>query len=219
MPWEFDIPEATVRRLSTYLSVLRRLERQGQATVSSSEIGAIASVNPAQVRKDLSHFGDFGRRGMGYRVPQLRERLTGILGVDEDRNVVVVGAGNLGSALVGYPGFEPRGFRVVGVFDSNPIKVGRALYGHEILPMSKLAELAPILKVDIAIVAVPAISAQFVVDALVNAGIRCILNLAPTHVTLPPGVVMRAFDMTTQLEMLSFCLSHIDEEQSGDRTE
>jgi len=109
MPWQFDIPEATVQRLSTYRAILRRLEREGRPTVSSWEIAAIANVNAAQVRKDLSYFGDFGRRGLGYRVPQLHEELTRILGLMGDRRVIVVGAGNLGSALVGYPGFEqPR---------------------------------------------------------------------------------------------------------------
>ncbi|MBP8953678.1 MAG: redox-sensing transcriptional repressor Rex [Armatimonadetes bacterium] len=218
MPWQFDIPEATVQRLSTYRAILRRLEREGRPTVSSWEIAAIANVNAAQVRKDLSYFGDFGRRGLGYRVPQLHEELTRILGLMGDRRVIVVGAGNLGSALVGYPGFEPRGFRVVGVFDASPDKVGQMLNDQPILPMSRLPELVPELGVDIAIVAVPGAAAQEVVDAVVTAGVRCVLNLAPVQVSLPPGIVMRSFDMTSQLEILSFCLSHIASDSEPERT-
>ena len=218
MPWQFDIPEATVQRLSTYRAILRRLEREGKPTVSSLEIAAIANVNAAQVRKDLSYFGDFGRRGLGYRVPQLHEEITRILGLIGGRKVFVVGAGNLGSALVGYPGFGPRGFRVVGVFDASPDRVGQMLNGQPILPMSRLPELAQDLDVDIAIVAVPGAAAQEVVDVLVAAGIRCILNLAPVQVSLPPGIVMRSFDMTSQLEILSFCLSHIAHNSEPERT-
>ncbi len=217
MPWQFDIPEATVERLSTYLTILRQLERQGEATASSSEIAEHANVNAAQVRKDLSYFGDFGRRGLGYRVRDLRNHLTRILGVDRERRVIVIGAGNLGSALVGYPGFEPRGFRIVGIFDSNPAKVGHRLYGQEILPMDRLAELAPDLGADIAIVAVPGAAAQSVVDQLSEAGIGSILNLAPVQVVAPTRTAIRSVDMTSQLELLSFCLTHISEIPEGEQ--
>lgn len=217
MPWQFDIPEATVERLSRYLSILRQLERKGQATASSSEIARHANVNAAQVRKDLSYFGDFGRRGLGYRVRDLRQHLTRILGVDRERRVIVVGAGNLGSALVGYPGFEPRGFRIVGIFDNNPAKVGHRLYGQQILSMERLEELAPELEAEIAIVAVPGPSAQAVVEQLAAAGIRCILNLAPVQITVPPGAAVRSVDMTSHLELLSFALIHMSDTPEGEQ--
>ena len=217
MPWQFDIPEATVQRLSNYLTILRRLERDEQPTVSSSQIARLANVNAAQVRKDLSYFGDFGRRGLGYRVSDLKAHLMRILGVETQRNVIVIGAGNLGSALVGYPGFEPRGFRIAGIFDTNASKIGHRLYGQEILPMDRLAELVPETGAELAIVAVPGTSAQPVVDALVAAGIRCILNLAPVQVTAPPDVAVRSVNMTSQLEVLSFCLSHIPEQAQSDQ--
>lgn len=208
MPWQFNIPEATVQRLSTYLAVVRRLEQEGVRAASSSEIARYANVNAAQVRKDLSYFGDFGRRGLGYLVSELKHQLMRILGVDREHRVVLVGAGNLGAALAGYPGFEPRGFRISGVFDSNPAKVGQRLYDHEILSMSRLGEVVAATGADMAIVAVPGVAAQSVVDALVDAGIRSILNLAPVRVSAPAGVMVRSVDMTSQLELLSFGLTH-----------
>ncbi len=219
MPWQFDIPEATVQRLSTYLTILRRLEGQGMPTVASSDIAHLANVNAAQVRKDLSYFGDFGRRGLGYRVPELREHLQRILGLSEGRNVIVIGAGNLGSALVGYPGFEPRGFHVVGIFDSDPAKSGSKLYGHEIFPMDRLAELVPRIGAEIAIIAVPGPAAQSVANDLVAVGIACILNLAPVHVNIPAGVACRRVDMTGQLEVLSFCLSSFSSAPEGEQVQ
>jgi redox-sensing transcriptional repressor len=207
MPWQFSIPEATVERLTRYLATLRRMEREGQETVPSSVIARHAHVNPAQVRKDLSYFGDFGRRGLGYRVTSLAAHITRILGLEQDRRVIVVGAGNLGAALVGYPGFEPRGFHVVGVFDVSPEKIGRRLYGEEILSMERLPQVVEEGAVDIAIVAVPGLAAQAVVDQLAALGIRSILNLAPVAIVPPPSVTVRAVDMTSQLELLSFCLT------------
>jgi redox-sensing transcriptional repressor len=208
MPWQFDVPEATVQRLSTYLAVVRRLEQEGRRAASSAEIARHANVNAAQVRKDLSYFGDFGRRGLGYVVSDLKHHLMRILGVDREHRMVLVGAGNLGAALAGYPGFEPRGFRISGVFDSNPAKVGQRLYDHEILSMDRLAEVVASTGAEIGIVAVPAAAAQSVVDALVEAGIRSLLNLAPVRVSVPPGVMVRSVDMTSHLEILSFGLTH-----------
>lgn len=218
MPWQFDIPEATVQRLSRYLTILRQLERQEQASASSAEIADRANVNAAQVRKDLSHFGDFGRRGLGYRVRDLRQHLTRILGLDDERRIIVIGAGNLGSALVGYPGFEPRGFRIVGIFDSNPAKVGHRLQGQEVLPMERLAEVVTDEQAEMAIVAVPGPAAQSVVDQLREAGVCCILNLAPVQVAAPPNTIVRSVDMTSQLELLSFCLTHMDESSEGEQS-
>jgi redox-sensing transcriptional repressor len=215
MPWQFDIPEATVQRLSTYLAVLRRLEHDGLRAASSSEIARHANVNAAQVRKDLSYFGDFGRRGLGYLVGDLKNHLMRILGVDREHRVVLIGAGNLGAALAGYPGFEPRGFRISGVFDSNPAKVGQRLYEHEILSIDRLAEVLAKTGADMAIIAVPGVAAQNVVNALVAAGIRSILNLAPVRISAPPHVMVRSVDMTSQLELLSFGLTHEEDRASG----
>lgn len=212
MPWQFSIPEATVERLTRYLAALRRLARDGQSTASSSVIARHARVNPAQVRKDLSYFGDFGRRGLGYRVADLTAHLTRILGLEAGRRVVVVGAGNLGTALVGYPGFEPRGFQVVGVFDVSPEKIGRRLHGEPILAIEELPRVVAERQVDIAIVTVPGAAAQAVVDRLSELGIHSILNLAPVPVTAPPQVTVRAVDMTSQLELLSFCLTQPEAE-------
>jgi len=170
MPWQFDIPEATVGRISTYLTIVRQLEREGRQTASSSEIGERANVNAAQVRKDLSYFGDFGRRGLGYRVSDLRVHLMRILGVEHERKVILVGAGNLGAALVGYPGFEARGFRIVAVLDNNPAKIGHRLYGQRILPMQSLNEVVQSTGAEQGIVAVPGAAAQSVVDGLVACG-------------------------------------------------
>ncbi len=215
MPWQFDIPEATVGRISTYLTIVRQLEREGRQTASSSEIGERANVNAAQVRKDLSYFGDFGRRGLGYRVSDLRVHLMRILGVEHERRVILVGAGNLGAALVGYPGFEARGFRIVAVLDNNPAKIGHRLYGQKILPMQSLNEVVQSTGAEQGIVAVPGAAAQSVVDGLVAAGVRSILNLAPVQVTASPPVVIRSVDMTSHLELLSFCLTHTPD--SADR--
>jgi len=209
MPWQFDIPEATVGRISTYLTIVRQLEREGKQTASSSEIAERANVNAAQVRKDLSYFGDFGRRGLGYHVRDLRSHLMRILGVESERRVVLVGAGNLGAALVGYPGFEARGFRIVAVMDNNPAKIGHLLCGQRILPMERLEELVQATGAELGIVAVPGAAAQSVVDSLVAAGLRSILNLAPVKVTASSPVVIRSVDMTSHLELLSFCLTHI----------
>jgi len=187
--------------------VLAQLEQDGVETVSSADIGRLAATNGAQVRKDLSYFGDFGRRGLGYKVSELRAQLRAILGLERGRNVAIIGAGNLGSALVGYPGFEMRGFHVVAVFDNDPAKVGRRLRGLRILPLTRLTEVAATKDIAIAILAVPEFAAQIVADRVAEAGIRAILNFAPRHIHAPPGVVVCNVDMTSQLEFLSYFLT------------
>jgi redox-sensing transcriptional repressor len=206
MPWHYEIPEATVARYTRYLGVLREAGRAGQQTVSSEEIAEGIGVNAAQVRKDLSYCGELGKRGVGYTVADLQRHLERVLGVEQEQSVVVVGAGNIGSALVGYAGFRERGFRVAGVFDSSPDRIGRRVHGREVLPMSRLESVVRGNQAKLAIVAVPSPAAQGVVDALVEAGISCILNMAPGRVRAPQHVVVRHIDTTTELEVLSFCL-------------
>ena len=218
MTWPSDIPEASVGRLSTYLSILRRLEQEGEHTTSSAAIAETARVNPAQVRKDLSYFGDFGRRGVGYPVSGLREHLVRILGVGRERKVVVIGAGNMGAALAGYPGFGPRGFRIVGLFEKDPAKIGQVVSGERIIAVDRLAEVTRETGAEVAIIAVPASSAQEAVDQALEAGIQCILNLAPARVSVPRGVVVRNVDMTSQLELLSFCLAQSLKTPEGEQS-
>lgn len=218
MSWPSNIPEATVRRLSKYLAALRRVERDGVETVSSVEIAKQGNANAAQVRKDLSYFGDFGYRGVGYKVGELRAELMRILGVDVERRAVVIGAGNLGAALIGYPGFERRGFRIVGLFDNNQSKIGHRVSGERVLGMAQLGAVVAKQDVEIAVVAVPAVAAQQVVDALVAAGVRSILNLAPIETTAPPPVIVRSVDMTAELEVLAFCLADADKPLEGERS-
>lgn len=200
-------PRATIERMCRYQQALGQLERDGVQTVSSGQIGKLTATNGAQVRKDLSYFGEFGRRGLGYRVSDLRGSLREILGLSTPRHIAIIGAGNLGSALSGYPGFERRGFRVVGVFDSDPEKIGEERHALTVLPLSSLAELAAEIGVDIVVLAVPEAVAQIVADGVIAAGVRAILNFTPLHVEAPPGVVVRNVDMTSQLEFVSYFLA------------
>lgn len=200
-------PRATIERMCRYQQVLGQIEREGVKTVSSKEIGRLAATNAAQVRKDLSYFGDFGRRGLGYSVGELRSRLRDILGLAATRNVGIIGAGNLGSALAGYPGFESRGFQIIALFDNNPARIGHRLQGLKVLPLADLPQVAADFGIDIAVITVPEAAAQEVADHVANAGIKAILNFAPTHVKVPEGIVTRNVDMTSQLEFLSYFLA------------
>ncbi len=200
-------PRATIERLCRYQQVLAQLERERVETASSADIGRLAVTNAAQVRKDFSHFGDFGRRGVGYSVSELRARLRAILGTENERTVVIIGAGNLGSALAGYPGFEMRGFRVVAIFDNNPAKIGHWVEGLRILPLSDLATVAAEQRIDIAVIAVPEAAAQAVADQVVEAGIKAILNFAPVYIQVPADVGARTVGVTCQLEYLSYFLA------------
>lgn len=202
------IPEVTTRRLSLYLRVLTDLQDAGVSTVSSSRIAERCDLNPAQVRKDLSRFGGFGTRGVGYKVPDLRAVIEGILGLDRGRRVIIVGAGNLGNALGDYPGFNRGGFDVVGLFDVLPDKIGQKTRGgRPIHAIDDLVDLIGDRGAAIGIVAVPATSAQEVVDRLVAAGVRAILNFAPSRPRVPEGISIRHVDLSVELESLSFFLS------------
>jgi redox-sensing transcriptional repressor len=200
------IPEMTIRRLSVYTRCLLQLEEDGVKTISSQELAERFSLNSAQVRKDLAYFGEFGVRGIGYYVSGLKAELQRILGLDREWAVALVGFGNLGSALFHYRGFARQGFRIAAIVDDDPAKVGRAVNG---LAIQALAELPRVVKgqaIQIGVVAVPAEAAQAVADRLVAAGIRAILNFAPSRVKVPKDVRLQNVDLSIELENLSFHL-------------
>jgi len=206
------ISELTTGRLSVYLRCLTFLEAQGQKTVSSHELAERFHLNSAQIRKDLACFGEFGTRGVGYDVSRLKRHLVETLGIDRTRNVIIVGAGNLGMALADYGGFNTNGFHIVALVDSDETKTGRASRaGIPVLEWSRLGEIVRKNDVDIGIIAVPADSAQVVCDALADAGIHAILNFAPVQVKLHPGVKVKSVDLRINLESLSFHLKNAED--------
>lgn len=201
------VAESTIRRLSQYLRLLKEFEAQGDATVSSRALATRGGTTSAQVRKDLSFFGSFGKRGLGYAVPELMAHLREILGLDRRYRVAVVGAGRIGSALIGYRGFAERGFDIVAVFDNDPARVGHSWNG---LPIRDVATLEPVLAaqpVEMAVLATPAEPAQGLVDRLVGAGVRAILNFAPEQLVVPPEVAIKTVNLAFELETLSYALT------------
>jgi len=202
------IAESTVRRLSTYLRYLENLDTQGQQTASSDELAHLCGTTPAQVRKDLSFFGSFGKRGLGYPVHEMTAHLREILGLEREWKVVIVGAGKLGAALANYRGFYQRGFRIVGVYDNDPNKVGKPWGEAIVRDMADLAQDIGREDAPIAVLAIPSDDAQGVVDRLVGAGIRAILNFAPAQITVPPHVSLKSVNMAMELEGLSFALTN-----------
>jgi redox-sensing transcriptional repressor len=201
------IPEMTVRRLSVYTRCLLELEEDGVRTVSSQELAARFNLNSAQVRKDLTYFGEFGVRGIGYYVSGLRTELQKILGLDREWPVALIGFGHLGSALVGYRGFARQGFKIVAVFDDDPSKVDRQIGGVTIRPMRDMAREIKARGLQMAVVAVPAENAQGVTDLLVGSGIKAILNFAPVRLRVPRDVRLKNVDLSIELETLSFYLA------------
>ncbi len=201
------VSELTASRLSLYLRFLTQLEEQGTVTVASRAMAEGLGVTSAQVRRDLASFGGFGVRGVGYDVKQLRIELERILGLDRTLHVAIVGAGNLGHALADYPGFGGGGLKVVALFDIDPDKVGKHTRGG--VPIHHLDDIESVTaaKVDVGIVAVPADAAQRVVDRLVAANIRAVLNFAPVRPRVPEGFRCRSVDLTLELESLSFFLA------------
>ncbi|MEX1258630.1 MAG: redox-sensing transcriptional repressor Rex [Gemmatimonadota bacterium] len=200
------VSDSAVRRLSLYLRGLEELELEGVRTVASEALARRAGTTAAQVRKDLSLFGSFGKRGLGYAVPPLQAQLRTILGLARPRRVALVGAGRIGAALFEYPPFRERGFRIVAIFDEDPAKIGRAWGGVPIHSAADLAETVRCEGVEIAILAIPAGAAQRMADALTSAGIRGILNFAPVQIQVPEGVVVNDVDMSVELEALTFAL-------------
>nr|WP_284678974.1 redox-sensing transcriptional repressor Rex [Frankia sp. AgKG'84/4] len=198
------VPDATVARLPLYLRVLTTLAEGAVHTVSSDTLAAAAGVTPAKVRKDLSHLGSFGTRGVGYEVDVLLDRIAARLGLTEDRSVVLVGVGNLGHALAGYGGFHARGFRIVALVDADPDRVGERVGEVVVRPIDELELVIDECAVTIGVICTPAAAAQQVCDRLVAAGVTSILNFAPTVLSVPEGVDVRKVDLAVELQILSF---------------
>jgi redox-sensing transcriptional repressor len=198
------IPEATVARLAVYLRVLSALADGGRGTVSSGELASAAGVNPAGLRKDLSHLGPCGVRGVGYEVRTLRDRIARVLGVERSRACVLVGIGNLGSALADYAGFGSRGFEFVGLFDAAPARVGQRIGGHTVRSIDDLEAVVAETQATIGVIATPADVAQRICDRLTAAGVRSILNFAPVALLAPPDVDVRQVDLSVELQVLAF---------------
>lgn len=198
------IPEATVARLPLYQRVLAQLCADGLETVSSGRLAELAGVTASAIRKDLSHLGSYGTRGVGYEVRYLLHSINDELGLDQDWSVLIVGAGNLGQALVNYRGFAERGFLIVALLDSDPAKVGTDVYGVTVESMSELERAAARHPDVIGVIATPADAAQHVADGLVAAGVRSILNFAPKLVTVPANVTLRKVDLALEMQVLTF---------------
>jgi redox-sensing transcriptional repressor len=202
------VAESTVRRLSLYLRFLEEFEGQGMATVSSGALASRGGTTSAQVRKDLSFFGSFGKRGLGYPVPELAERLRQILGLKRRYQVALIGAGKIGSALVQYRGFRQRGFDIAAIFDSDPSKVGRQWNGLTIQDVGALEQELSRHPIDMAVLVTPADAAQTVTDRLVALGVKAILNFAPVQLAVPDDVVVKTVNLALELETLSYALAN-----------
>ena len=203
-PRRTDVPEATVARLPVYLRALHALQESGRTTVSSEALAAASGVGSAKLRKDLSHLGSYGTRGVGYEVEELVFHISRTLGLGQRWSVVIVGVGNLGQALAGYGGFDDRGFRIAALLEADRSRVGQVVAG---LPIRALDELADVVRdedVSIGVIATPAEAAQDVCDRLVEAGVSSVLNFAPTVLQVPPGVDVRRVDLSNELQILSF---------------
>jgi len=202
------IAESTVRRLSLYLSFLEDAQRRGLTTISSDELARLGGTTSAQVRKDLSLFGSFGKRGLGYAIPELSKTLREILGLGKEWKVCIIGAGKIGAALARYRGFAERGFHVVGVYDSDETKIGKRWENLTVRAISDLEKNSSKHGYDIAVVATPAESTPAVVKQVVRAGIKAILNFAPVQLSVPSDVTVRNVNMAMELEGLSFALTN-----------
>jgi redox-sensing transcriptional repressor len=203
-----QVSELTAGRLSVYLRCLKTLDEAGVKTISSKALAEQFHLNAAQIRKDLAYFGEFGVRGVGYYVKELKRHLRQILGLDRPVRVAILGAGNLGLALADYPGFRQEGFSIVSLFDTERTKIGRrSKAGVEIHSIVEFRQIAKKGGIDIAVVAVPAASAQTVVNAVVQAGVRAILNFSPGSLKVPPGVKLKNVDLTVSMESMSFFLA------------
>lgn len=210
------ISEAVVRRLPVYLQVLNDLNARDVQTVSSQELGNRLDLNPAQIRKDLAYFGDFGRKGIGYDVTYLIEKIRQILKLDQPLNVALVGAGNLGRALCNYNTYLKDNMKITAVFDVHPSMIGSAINGLTVLPMDKLKETIVARNIRIGIITVPAVEAQHVADQFVDAGVDGILNFAPTILRVQDQVRIHYANFTTELMSLAY---YLDEEGEEDHDE
>ncbi|HKZ71272.1 MAG TPA: redox-sensing transcriptional repressor Rex [Anaerolineales bacterium] len=201
-----DIPDIVVGRLPVYLRALSRMAQEGQTITSSKELGERLGISSAQIRKDLSHFGEFGKQGTGYQIEYLIEQVQRILKVNTEWEVALVGVGDLGRALAHYNGFVNRGFRISAPFDSDPAKIGTTIDELKIMDAAKMVEEIRARGLKVAMLAVPAEKAQAVADKLVEAGIRAILNYAPINISTPSGVRVQYIDPVIHLQRMTFYL-------------
>ena len=201
-----EVPDVVVLRLPLYVRALSQLMGEGARVVSSQQLGSLLQMTPAQIRKDLSYFGRFGKQGRGYEIRFLRDELYEILGLDRQWPTCLVGVGRLGEAVINYPGFAPEGFEIVSAFDSDPQQVGTMVGTVRVRPMSDLGPAIADENVAVGIVAVPAEQAQGVIDQLVESGISGILNYAPIAPKVPPSVVIRNIDPVLSLQSMTYYL-------------
>lgn len=207
MTKESKVPLPTLERLATYLRYLNELAGGDVETISSAHIEEVTGIHAAQFRKDLSYFGEFGRPGIGYSVRDLKKRIAKILKVENEQPVLLVGAGNLGSALLGYTGLPKHNFNIVAVFDNNPNKIGYKLWDREIIDIRRMKEINTTLGAEIGVISTPTAAAQGVADRLIEAGVKAILNFAPTMLRVPEHIVVRDVCFIQELTVLSFFLS------------
>ncbi len=201
-----SVPAATVPRLSQYLRKLQEIQNRGTTTVSSRQLAGEVGTNPAQIRKDLSYFGEFGIRGVGYDVDRLITELRKCLGLDHSWNVIIIGSGKLGTALARYRGFQKQGFNLIGMFDSSRKVVGKNRGGGPVMSTEKLEPFIEKNRVDIAIITTPAAVAQMIIDRVVGAGVPSVLNFAPIRAHADKPAILRQVDLSTELMTLSFYL-------------
>lgn len=204
---ETTVPEVVIQRLPLYVRVLTQFSSAGEDVISSEQLGTRLQMTPAQIRKDLSYFGRFGKQGRGYDIAMLEGQLRAILGLDRTWNAAVIGMGRLGRAVVSYPGFAPEGFLIKAAFDANEELVGQTISDLKIQSISDLADSVQALDIKIGIVAVPIDHAQEVIDALVEAGIKSILNYAPLSPQVPEGVTVRGIDPVLSLQSMTYYIS------------
>lgn len=210
------ISEAVVRRLPVYLHYLNELSKREVQTVSSHELGKRLNLNPAQIRKDLAYFGEFGKKGIGYDVNYLVEKIRSILKIDQEVRVALVGAGNLGHALCNYNAYQNDSMRITAIFDQSPKRVGEKINQLGVQPMEELAETIRRQSIHIGIITVPAESAQGVADQLVDAGVKAILNFAPTVIKVPDHIRVHYADFTIELQSLAYYLHRSETEGDKD---
>lgn len=203
---EKNIPDIVVGRLPLYLRTLQRMQNEGRLVTSSQELGERLGISAAQIRKDLSQFGEFGKQGTGYNIDFLVNQLRSILKVDRVWDIVVVGAGDIGSAVARYQGFHNRGYRVVMLFDNDPSKIGQQIGEFTVMDTSQIGAAISSAGVKVAMITVPAPSAQAVSDELVKAGVRAILNYAPINLVVPEGVYVQHTDPVTHLQRMTYYL-------------
>jgi redox-sensing transcriptional repressor len=201
-----EVPDIVIGRLPIYLRALNLLFEAGQEFTSSQELGQKLGIGSAQIRKDLSHFGEFGKQGTGYEINYLREQISKILHVDREWAVVLVGFGDLGQAIAHYGGFASKGFHIEAIFDNDPAKIGEKTNGKEVHDIKNLAKIIAKLKIKMAIIAVPASAAQTVSDILIEAGIRAILNYAPITLAVPENVQVQYIDPVVHLQRMTYYL-------------